>query len=104
MTITATVPATYRAETLIGCGIAALVLVRLIAAGFTPLAIDEAYYWLWSKNLAGGYYDHPPMIAVLIRLGTLIAGDNEFGRAFHLRAARPACDLGGLACGCDPAA
>jgi hypothetical protein len=40
MTIAATVPATYRAETLIGCGIAAVVLVRLIAAGFTPLAID----------------------------------------------------------------
>jgi 4-amino-4-deoxy-L-arabinose transferase-like glycosyltransferase len=29
--------------------------------------------------LAGGYYDHPPMVAVVIRLGTLIAGDTEFG-------------------------
>src|SRR6201991_3457233 len=57
----------------------ALVLVRLVAAAFTPLTFDEAYYWTWSKHLAGGYYDHPPMVAVVIRLGTLIAGDTEFG-------------------------
>ncbi|HEU0082835.1 MAG TPA: glycosyltransferase family 39 protein [Bradyrhizobium sp.] len=59
--------------------IAALVLLRLVAAAYTPLTFDEAYYWTWSRHLAGGYYDHPPMVAVLIRLGTLIAGDTEFG-------------------------
>lgn len=59
--------------------VAALVLLRLIAAAFTPLTFDEAYYWTWSKHLAGGYYDHPPMVAVVIRLGTMIAGDTEFG-------------------------
>ncbi|MGL5165133.1 MAG: glycosyltransferase family 39 protein [Afipia sp.] len=59
--------------------VAALVLLRLIAAAFTPLTFDEAYYWTWAKHLAGGYYDHPPMVAVVIRLGTLIAGDTEFG-------------------------
>src|SRR6201991_4808131 len=57
----------------------ALVVLRLGAAAFTPLTFDEAYYWMWSKHLAGGYYDHPPMVAVLIRLGTLIAGDTELG-------------------------
>ena len=46
---------------------------------YTPITFDEAYYWMWSKHLAGGYYDHPPMVAVVIRLGTLIAGDTEFG-------------------------
>ena len=56
-----------------------LVLVRLIAAAWTPLTFDEAYYWTWSKHLAGGYYDHPPMVAVVIRLGTMIAGDTELG-------------------------
>ena len=59
--------------------ILALVALRLIAAAFTPITFDEAYYWMWSKHLAGGYYDHPPMVAVVIRLGTLIAGDTEFG-------------------------
>src|SRR3954469_712322 len=59
--------------------ILALVALRLIAAAFTPLTFDEAYYWMWSKSLAGGYYDHPPMVAFVIRLGTLIAGDTELG-------------------------
>jgi 4-amino-4-deoxy-L-arabinose transferase-like glycosyltransferase len=62
-----------------GLAILALVGLRLIAAAFTPITFDEAYYWMWSKHLAGGYYDHPPMVAVVIRLGTLIAGDTEFG-------------------------
>src|SRR6201991_1042122 len=59
--------------------VAALVALRLGAAAFTPLTFDEAYYWMWSKHLAGGYYDHPPMVALVIRLGTLLAGDTELG-------------------------
>src|SRR5207344_3478081 len=59
--------------------ILALVALRLVAAAYTPITFDEAYYWTWSKHLAGGYYDHPPMVAVLIRLGTMIAGDTELG-------------------------
>src|SRR5215831_19107351 len=57
----------------------ALVVLRLVAAAVTPLSFDEAYYWMWSKHLAGGYYDHPPMVAFVIRAGTMIAGDTEFG-------------------------
>ncbi len=57
----------------------ALVALRLLAAGVTPLTFDEAYYWMWSKHLAGGYYDHPPMVAMVIRAGTLLGGDTEFG-------------------------
>src|SRR5438132_11983091 len=59
--------------------VAALVALRLVAAAYTPLTFDEAYYWTWSKHLAGGYYDHPPMVAIVIRLGTLISGDTELG-------------------------
>jgi 4-amino-4-deoxy-L-arabinose transferase-like glycosyltransferase len=59
--------------------ILALVLLRCLAAAWTPLTFDEAYYWMWSKHLAFGYYDHPPMVALVIRLGTVIAGDTEFG-------------------------
>lgn len=51
-------------------------------AAFLPLSADEAYYWLWSRHLAAGYYDHPPAIAFLIRIGTLLFGDNEFGVRF----------------------
>src|SRR5206468_2293057 len=59
--------------------ISALVSLRLVAAAWTPLTFDEAYYWMWSKHLSGGYYDHPPGVAALIRLGTMIGGDTEFG-------------------------
>src|SRR5215470_10616326 len=59
--------------------ILALVALRLIAGAVTPITFDEAYYWMWSKHLAGGYYDHPPMVALVIRAGTMIAGDTEFG-------------------------
>jgi hypothetical protein len=59
--------------------ILALVVLRLVAAAWTPLTFDEAYYWMWSKSLAGGYYDHPPMVAAVIRLGTIVAGDTELG-------------------------
>jgi 4-amino-4-deoxy-L-arabinose transferase-like glycosyltransferase len=59
--------------------ILALVALRLVAAAWTPLTFDEAYYWMWSKHLAFGYYDHPPAVAAVIRLGTMIAGDTELG-------------------------
>lgn len=46
-----------------------LVLVNVVQCFFTELLHDEAYYWLWSKDLAWGYFDHPPMVALFIRLG-----------------------------------
>src|SRR6195952_2567510 len=70
--------------------ILALIALRLVCAAYTPLTFDEAYYWTWSKHLAGGYYDHPPMVAIVIRLGTLLAGDTEFGvRLFSILLALP---------------
>ncbi len=59
--------------------IAGLIALRFIAAAVLPLSADEAYYWLWSRHLAAGYYDHPPMIAFLIRAGTMLFGDDAFG-------------------------
>jgi hypothetical protein len=44
-------------------------LVNLIQAGMTQLFDDEAYYWVYSHYLAWGYFDHPPMVALLIRAG-----------------------------------
>jgi len=42
--------------------------VRLALAVAVPVLPDEAYYWTWSRHLAAGYFDHPPAIALLIRL------------------------------------
>jgi hypothetical protein len=51
-------------------------MVSILQAIFTDIFHDEAYYWLWSKHLAWGYFDHPPMIAWIIRIGTVL-GDQE---------------------------
>jgi 4-amino-4-deoxy-L-arabinose transferase-like glycosyltransferase len=59
--------------------IAALTVVRVIAAAVLPLSADEAYYWLWSRHLAAGYYDHPPAIAFIVRAGTLVFGATPLG-------------------------
>src|SRR5206468_8065088 len=48
------------------------ILLSLIQATFTQLQDDEAYYWVYSKFPAWGYFDHPPIVALLIRAGTLI--------------------------------
>ncbi len=52
---------------------------RLAIATLMPLAPDEAYYWVWSRALAPGYLDHPPMVALWIHLGTALAGDTPLG-------------------------
>src|SRR5262249_54474154 len=47
---------------------------RLCLAALMPVFPDETYYWEWSRHLAAGYFDHPPAIAVAIRLGTSLLG------------------------------
>ncbi len=54
-----------------------LVLV-LAQSASTELLADEAYYWVYSRFPAWGYFDHPPMIAILIKLGYFIF-HNELG-------------------------
>lgn len=54
-------------------------LFRLFYAGAFLLAPDETNYWQWGRHLAFGYHDQAPMIGWLIRLSTVIFGDNEIG-------------------------
>ncbi len=53
-------------------------LLHCIQASNTELFDDEAYYWVYSKFPAWGYFDHPPVIALLIKAGYAIF-HNEFG-------------------------
>ena len=53
--------------------------VRFAVAAVVPLYPDEAFYWEWSRHLAVGYSEHPPMVAVLIRAGTELFGITPFG-------------------------
>ena len=59
--------------------IALSTLLRLALGAVVPLFPDEAYYWEWSRHLAGGYFDHPPAIAWLIAGGTTLLGDTPLG-------------------------
>ena len=63
----------------IAVAVTALIGLRIVLAAVLPLSFDEAYYWLWSKHLALSYYDHPPVIAYAIRMGTALFGESEFG-------------------------
>ncbi len=54
------------------------ILLALIQSRFTILLDDEAYYWVYSKFPAWGYFDHPPMVAMLIKMGYFFF-QNELG-------------------------
>jgi 4-amino-4-deoxy-L-arabinose transferase-like glycosyltransferase len=45
---------------------------RLLLFLGLDLYADEAYYWMWSRRPALGYFDHPPMVAWLIRASTAL--------------------------------
>ena len=53
-------------------------VINLIQSYGTELLHDEAYYWVYSQFPDWGYFDHPPMIAILIKLGYLLF-PNELG-------------------------
>jgi len=57
----------------------AVTLARLVVAGQAGLGDVEAYYWTWSRHLDLGYYDHGPLVAWLIRLGTSVLGQSALG-------------------------
>ena len=60
-------------------GVLALVaLSRLLWIGRPTLMRDEAYYWEWSRRLGLGYFDHPPLVALVIRATTALGGASEF--------------------------
>ena len=48
-------------------------LINILPAGLAELTSDEGYYWFLANGLEWGYYDHPPMLALLVAIGTSIA-------------------------------
>ncbi|MCJ7466513.1 MAG: glycosyltransferase family 39 protein [Maribacter sp.] len=45
-------------------------IINLLQSYFTELIFDEAYYWYFSQHMAWGYFDHPPMVALLIKISS----------------------------------
>ena len=66
--------------------IGGITALRLFSAGTVGLGDVEAYYWTWSRDLSLSYFDHGPIVALLIRAGTTLLGDGEGAH----RAVRPA--------------
>lgn len=59
--------------------IAVMTAVRFFVMHHAGMLWDEPYYWMWAKNPALSYFDHPPMVAWWIGAGTLVAGDTVTG-------------------------
>ena len=52
--------------------IAAATAARLLCVAPLPLGNGEAYYYSWSRFLDWSYYDHPPLVAWMVRVTTLL--------------------------------
>src|SRR6476659_7356834 len=46
-----------------------LLVLNLVQVAFTELTSDEGYYWFYSRSLEWGYAEHPPLIALMVRIG-----------------------------------
>jgi len=60
--------------------VALLSAIRTYCAFHFPLTEDETYYWTWSRRVAFGYVDHPPMVAWLIALTAPLGSNPGFIR------------------------
>ena len=70
-----TTQTTYR--TLFWLFLTFITVFRLLLADKFGLGVDESHYLLYSRHLAWGYFDHPPMVAFLAALTSLL-GDSVF--------------------------
>jgi hypothetical protein len=59
-------------------------LLNIFQISTTELTSDEGYYWFYSSRLEWGYYDHPPLLALLIKLGGLLFSGETGVRLFNV--------------------
>ena len=59
--------------------VAGVTLIRLIGLrdSVTDLYFDESQYWVWSRDLAFGYFSKPPLLAWTIAIAEGICGSGE---------------------------
>lgn len=60
-----------------------------------PVFAQESYYWTYSQHPDLSYFDHPPMVAWLIWLGSQLLGDGALG----IRVATFGCGVGTMLVG-----
>jgi len=59
----------------------AVFIINLLQSYFTQLIYDESYYWYYAQKMAWGYFDHPPMVALLIKISSFFF-NGELGVRF----------------------
>lgn len=59
-------------------------LINVFQAATTELTSDEGYYWFYATQLEWGYYDHPPLLALLIKMGGKLFGNELAVRFFNV--------------------
>jgi 4-amino-4-deoxy-L-arabinose transferase-like glycosyltransferase len=55
-----------------------ILLIRFVFIAFMGIMPQDAYYDFYAQHLAFSYYDHPPLIAYLLRLSTSLFGKKIF--------------------------
>jgi len=61
--------------------LASIFIINLLQGYFTELIFDEAYYWYYAQCMAWGYFDHPPMVALIVKISSLFF-NGELGVRF----------------------
>jgi hypothetical protein len=54
--------------------------LNILQAALVNVDADEAYYWMYSRHLSWGYFDHPPLVALSIKLGESFGHGSLFTR------------------------
>ena len=60
----------FNVKNLLYCGLFLWFVINLLQGLFTEIHADEAYYALYGEHLAWGYFDHPPMVALMTYLSS----------------------------------
>ena len=55
-------------------GFLAIYLIRLLVVFAMGIMPQDAYYYLYSEHLDFSYFDHPPMVAYMLRFFGLFLG------------------------------
>jgi len=55
-----------------------ILILRLLFIGLMGPMPQDAYYFFYSEHPAFSYFDHPPVIAYILKLSTFILGRNVF--------------------------
>lgn len=71
-------PTTLAVLALISIALLGLRMFEFTLSG-AGLHVDEAQYWLWSRDLQWGYFSKPPVLVALIKASTTLWGDSLLG-------------------------